>query len=71
MKRHPVDSEVLRSVGYDPAQQVLEIEFESGAVYWYFDVPEGLHRRLLQADSHGEFFSRHVRNAGFAYERMR
>ncbi|GAA5072975.1 KTSC domain-containing protein [Lysobacter panacisoli] len=67
MERRHVDSQALRSIGYDPDRQVLEIEFESGAVYRYFDVPPHLHDGLMAAPSHGEYFSRHIRDAGFDY----
>ncbi|MBK7181096.1 MAG: KTSC domain-containing protein [Chloroflexi bacterium] len=40
MKRTAVSSSNLASVGYDPARQSLEIEFTTGRVYEYFDVPQ-------------------------------
>ena len=70
MHREPVDSDALRSIGYDVDRQVLEIEFASGTVYRYFDVPEALYVDLMTAKSHGEFFTAHVRDAGFEYERL-
>ncbi|KAA9130363.1 KTSC domain-containing protein [Microbacterium caowuchunii] len=56
MKRRPVESSALASVGYDAATGVLEIEFTSGEVYRYFAVPPSAHRGLLAADSRGRFF---------------
>jgi hypothetical protein len=55
MERMPVDSEALRSVGYEGG--TLEIEFSSGSVYQYFDVqrpnPRSLPMRARdQAGSH-------------------
>ncbi|RPE81584.1 KTSC domain-containing protein [Vulcaniibacterium tengchongense] len=70
MRREQVQSEALRSIGYDPDERVLEVEFESGDVYRYRDVPPELHARLMAAGSHGEFFVAHVRNAGFDYEQV-
>jgi len=70
MHRETVKSEVLRSVGYDPDGRTLEIEFASGAVYRYFDVPEDLYLDLMTAPSHGEFFGRRIRDAGFDYEQV-
>lgn len=55
MRRRPVDSSSVVSVGYDAETQVLEIEFVNGGVYQYFDVPEFVHRRLLTASSPGAF----------------
>lgn len=55
MNREPVESSNLASVGYDPITSVLEIEFRSGAVYQYFDVPEGVFLGLMAAPSKGSF----------------
>ncbi len=68
MRRERVESDALRSVGYDPDRRILEIEFAAGTVYRYFDVPEALYAGLMTAASHGEFFSDHIRDAGFEYE---
>lgn len=70
MWREPVRSEALRAVGYDPDRRILEIEFASGAVYRYFDVPEDLYAGLMTAPSLGEFFSAHIRDAGFDFEAL-
>ena len=70
MRREPVTSEAMRSVGYDPRRRILEIEFASGDVYRYRDVPPELHLDLMQAPSLGEFFAHHIRDAGFDYEKM-
>ena len=37
MERQYVSSSNIASIGYDPDNQVLEIEFLSGAVYQYCD----------------------------------
>jgi hypothetical protein len=62
MKRVPVDSEALASVGYDVERSMLEIEFTSGEVYRYYDVPDRVHRELMEADSHGRHFAVYVRD---------
>ena len=61
MRRKPVDSTAIDSVGYDPETAVLEVEFTSGEVYRYFAVPRSIYRDLVEADSPGQFFSEHVR----------
>ena len=70
MRREPVDSDALRSIGYDIARRVLELEFSSGTVYRYFEVPEPLYLDLMQAPSHGAFFAEHIRDAGFDYQQI-
>ena len=70
MQREQVVSEVLRAVGYDSDRNILELEFTSGEVYRYFDVPPELHLGLMTAGSHGSFFAAHIRDAGFEFERV-
>ena len=62
MDRVAVNSKNLASVGYDLVTLTLEVEFLRGGVYQYFDVPQHEHEALMQAPSHGEYFSAYVRN---------
>ncbi len=70
IQRIGVSSAALRSVGYDQEQRVLEIEFTSGAVYQYFDVPAEVYRGLMAAESHGRYFNQRVRDKSYRYQRM-
>ncbi|MGA2032943.1 MAG: KTSC domain-containing protein [Thermoguttaceae bacterium] len=71
IRRSAVASSALRSVGYDEGRRILEIEFTNGAVYRYFDVPAEVYRGLMAAASHGRYFNRQVRNAGYRYEKLK
>lgn len=51
----------MRSVGYEAGSRILEIEFQSGAVYQYFEVPVRVHKGLLQAESKGQYFNSEIR----------
>jgi len=62
MIRQPVSSSNIRSIGYDSESKTLEIEFLSGGVYQYFDVPESIYNELMSASSHGSFFHRYIRD---------
>ncbi|WP_101294553.1 KTSC domain-containing protein [Halegenticoccus soli] len=68
--RTPVESSSLKSVGYDPDDETLEIEFHSGGVYRYRDVPRRVYQELLSASSHGSYFHEHVRGQ-YDYRRLR
>lgn len=68
--RTPVSSSNLKSVGYEVGADVLEIEFHSGGVYRYFDVPQTTYQELLSARSHGSYFHQHVRGE-YDYRRIR
>ena len=56
MDRQPLISRALRSVGYSEQSSVLEIEFQNGTVYQFFDVPKAVHESLLAAPPKGRFF---------------
>lgn len=62
MKRIPVNSSNLVSIGYDEKQQLLEIEFKRGGIYHYTPVSPQLFAQLQAAPSHGEFFHANIRN---------
>lgn len=63
MDRIPVSSSSIASIGYDPSSRTLEIEFRSGSVYQYFDVPPSVPVELMGASSIGRHFTRHVRGS--------
>jgi hypothetical protein len=60
MRRKPVKSSVVRSVGYDAESKTMELEFSDGSLYEYYSVPAAIHRRLMEADSIGGFLNRFV-----------
>jgi len=63
MDRQPVESTLIRSVGYDPTDSVLEIELlEAGRVYRYFDVPYSIAEELMSAGSKGAYFNEFVKD---------
>jgi len=61
MDRTPVVSSNVASVGYDKESSTLEIEFNNGAVYQYFDVSEHVYESLLGADSIGGYLAKHIK----------
>jgi hypothetical protein len=56
MKREPVESSMLVSIGYDVEQRILELEFNSGKVYQYFEVPAQVYQDMMKDDSKGSYF---------------
>lgn len=62
MERIAVNSSNLSSVGYDEPTQTLEIEFNHGGVYQYYDIPENVHMELMNATSIGSYFNQNIRN---------
>lgn len=60
MERHSVDSSMATSVGYDPVTSILEIEFRSGEVWQYHNVPENVYFEMLSG-SIGRYFQAHIK----------
>lgn len=69
MNRRPVDSNIIKSVGYDSNNMILEIEFKTDKVYQYYSVPVHVYTELMQSTSIGTYFSRNVKNS-FTYKAM-
>ena len=70
MKRQSVESSNLASIGYDAENEILEIEFNHGGVYQYFDVPKNVYEELMNADSQGQYFDRNIKKAGNHFQKM-
>ncbi|MDM8346921.1 KTSC domain-containing protein [Pseudochrobactrum sp. sp1633] len=62
MDRQSVSSSNIASVGYDEISQTLEIEFLSGGIYEYYNVPENVYQELISASSVGRYFAQRVRS---------
>jgi len=62
MERTPVSSSNITAIGYDSDGQILEIEFNNGAVYAYSGVPPGEHEGIMSADSKGRYMHANIKN---------
>lgn len=70
MERKPVSSSNLASVGYDEERDLLEIEFDGGRVYQYFNVPRKEYNALMNAPSHGSYFHANIKD-NYRYEQIK
>lgn len=61
MNRIPVSSSNVATVGYDSETQTLEIEFNNGGVYQYFDVSQDIYEALISADSVGKYLNANIK----------
>ena len=61
MERQPVESKMLASIGYDAETSTLEVEFNSGAIWQYFDVPESVWNEFESSESKGKYFLGEIR----------
>ena len=63
VERQPVDSSLIRSVGYDLIESTLEIEFVvPGRLYEFFDVPFSVYSELMEAESKGSYFNDFIKD---------
>ena len=62
MLRVDLQSTSLKAVTYHDRSARLELEFRSGAIYRYSDVPALVYQELLRAESNGQYFNQHIRN---------
>jgi hypothetical protein len=58
----PVISTSIAAVSYDEQSRVLELEYASGRVYRYLDVPEEVVTWLRKARSKGGFVNRMIKD---------
>lgn len=63
-------SSVIRRFDYDAARRRLDIIFQTGRRYAYWDVPPETVEAFRAAFSRGEFFNREIRDR-FAFTRSR
>lgn len=70
MTRTPVQSSNLKAIGYDPATKVLEVEFHSGAVFHYNNVPSDHHQKLVGSRSPGAYFHTHIKSGPFGSKKV-
>jgi hypothetical protein len=59
VRRRPVSSASVRTVGWSGG--TLEIEFVSGDVYQYYEVPQPEFAALLAAESIGAHVNKHIK----------
>lgn len=62
MKRSPIASSNIKSIGYDENRLTLEIEFTGGAVFQYFDVPEKTYVGIISSASIGRYFHDNIKS---------
>ena len=65
----PVESSNLSRIRYEEDTRTLEVEFHGGRMYEYYDVPPAEFDGLLAAESHGSYFSEHIRDV-YSYNRI-
>ena len=70
MNRKSVESSNIASIGYDAENEILEIEFNHGGIYQYFNVPKNVYAEMMNASSHGRYFDRNIKKAEYEFQKM-
>lgn len=61
IRRVPVSSSSIASIGYDEAATTLDVAFHTGYVYRFHLVAPRVHAELMAAPSHGRYFNTVIR----------
>lgn len=61
MERLTVSSSNIASIGYDESTSTLEIEFNNGSIYHYFDVPKNEYDGIVNAESRGKYLAANIK----------
>lgn len=65
----PLESSVIDAARYRSDIEQLDIRFTNGHIYRYSDVPGAIMRRLIEAESAGEYFNLAIRDS-YEYEQL-
>ncbi|MCC7355043.1 MAG: KTSC domain-containing protein [Anaerolineae bacterium] len=65
-----VESSMIHAVGYDPETRTLEVVFNTGKTYQYYDVPPEEYAGLMAAESKGSYMRSHIIDS-YAYAPLR
>ncbi len=61
MEREYIQSSNLRSIGYDANNSILEVEFNSGGIWQYYDVLESSYYEMKSSSSIGKYFNANIK----------
>lgn len=63
-------SSALAGYHYDPKAKTFEVQFTSGGVYRYTNVPQAAVRSILRAKSKGKMFHKKIKKGAYEYEKV-
>ena len=69
IQRVAIHSDNINSIGYDPHSRILEIQYDDGNVYQYYEVPQLVYTGLINAESKWGFINRNVK-ARFGFKNI-
>ena len=60
MQLTTVESSMLYAVGYNSKTRTLEVVFNTGGIYQYYDVPPEEYEGLMEAESKGRYMHEYI-----------
>lgn len=63
------DSSNILKIKYYEDQYILEVEFQNGGTYQYYDVPITIWENFKAADSKGKYLHEHIKG-NYRYSRV-
>lgn len=57
----PVVSSDIAAMGFDPVMNEMQIQFRTGRIYSYANIPQDLYNSLVTAPSIGSFFATFIK----------
>lgn len=71
MRMVHVTSSMIATVGYDPDQELMVVQFQNGKVYRYDGVPSGVFISVAtDRESVGQAFNKHIRSKKYPYREI-
>ena len=70
MVNQMVLSSEIEWIGYEHKNHMLQVEFITGGIYQYENVPAQVYEDFLSTDSHGRFFESKIKGA-YPYRKIR
>ena len=61
MRRQPVSSSNISEIGYDESSRILQVLFNNGSLYQYFDLSPQIYAELLKASSIGQYLNSNIK----------
>ena len=58
----PLDSSVIKMVGWDSEDNTLIVQFKSDTVWAYYNISQEIYETFITSESMGNFFNKNIRN---------
>jgi lysyl-tRNA synthetase class 2 len=62
VERKVKSSEMIKSIGFEAAENILKLTFTNGVIFTYADVPRKVYEKFTKAESKGKFFHAEIKN---------